>query len=208
MKKKIVSIVAIILLVFFIVFTFAPCIFKRQLWTVTDIFGSAIQDSNRSRDYYEISAWYSNFFEFLPILLSSIGIVALLLQCFDKNFFTFKVSKKQISLVDIISLSPIFSFVSFAIVTTVLISNRHGDDFSRYYFTYSPLFGYKLEFAVLIIASLLCILIASGLLNDKEKKIRINNSSADELSKYKSLLETGVITEAEFEAKKKQLLGL
>ena len=33
-------------------------------------------------------------------------------------------------------------------------------------------------------------------------------SSADELRKYKQLLDEGVITEEEFEAKKKQLLGL
>jgi len=33
-------------------------------------------------------------------------------------------------------------------------------------------------------------------------------SSADEILKYKNLLDSGVITQAEFEAKKKQLLGL
>ena len=34
------------------------------------------------------------------------------------------------------------------------------------------------------------------------------NTNADELKKYKDLLDSGVITEEEFEAKKKQLLGL
>ncbi|MCL2880494.1 MAG: SHOCT domain-containing protein [Treponema sp.] len=34
------------------------------------------------------------------------------------------------------------------------------------------------------------------------------NSSADELKKYKELLDTGIITLEEFDAKKKQLLGL
>ena len=33
-------------------------------------------------------------------------------------------------------------------------------------------------------------------------------SSADELKKYKELLDSGVITQEEFDAKKKQLLGL
>ena len=33
-------------------------------------------------------------------------------------------------------------------------------------------------------------------------------SSADELGKYKTLLDQGVITQEEFDAKKKQLLGL
>ena len=34
------------------------------------------------------------------------------------------------------------------------------------------------------------------------------NSSADEILKYKNLLDMGVITQEEFEQKKKQLLGL
>lgn len=38
--------------------------------------------------------------------------------------------------------------------------------------------------------------------------IQQNDSSADELKKYKELLDSGVITKEEFEAKKKQLLGL
>ena len=38
--------------------------------------------------------------------------------------------------------------------------------------------------------------------------INQGTSSADELKKYKELLDQGVITEEEFEAKKKQLLGL
>lgn len=38
--------------------------------------------------------------------------------------------------------------------------------------------------------------------------IQQNDSSADELKKYKELYDNGVITKEEFEAKKKQLLGL
>ena len=34
------------------------------------------------------------------------------------------------------------------------------------------------------------------------------DSSADEIKKYKELLDMGVITQEEFDAKKKQLLGL
>ena len=33
-------------------------------------------------------------------------------------------------------------------------------------------------------------------------------SSADEIRKYKELMDEGIITEAEFEAKKQQLLGI
>ena len=41
-----------------------------------------------------------------------------------------------------------------------------------------------------------------------EKNITTSPSNADELKKYKELLDAGVITQEEFDAKKKQLLGL
>ncbi|MBE6680442.1 MAG: SHOCT domain-containing protein [Ruminococcaceae bacterium] len=37
---------------------------------------------------------------------------------------------------------------------------------------------------------------------------KVESSNADELKKYKELLDSGVITQEEFDAKKKQLLGL
>ncbi|MEE0956611.1 MAG: SHOCT domain-containing protein [Ruminococcus sp.] len=44
--------------------------------------------------------------------------------------------------------------------------------------------------------------------SNSEKNIIQQSSSADELKKFKDLLDTGVITQEEFDAKKKQLLGL
>lgn len=59
--------------------------------------------------------------------------------------------------------------------------------------------------------------VVSKLLVDRQsgKKVEVtpnvapqSNSNADELKKYKDLLDSGVITQEEFDAKKKQLLGL
>ena len=45
--------------------------------------------------------------------------------------------------------------------------------------------------------------------NNKGSVTVVNNASnADELKKYKELLDSGIITQEEFDAKKKQLLGL
>lgn len=67
----------------------------------------------------------------------------------------------------------------------------------------------------LLIISVLAILKRTSLVVPKEEKQPqqvINNiqetSSADELKKYKDLLDSGVITQEEFDEKKKQLLGL
>ncbi|EGT4786849.1 SHOCT domain-containing protein [Clostridioides difficile] len=49
------------------------------------------------------------------------------------------------------------------------------------------------------------------ILKDIEKKreeINNNNSNADEILKYKNLLDLGAITEEEFNTKKKELLNL
>ena len=55
--------------------------------------------------------------------------------------------------------------------------------------------------------------VLSRLLMDRQQKsqntvVPNTTSSADELKKYKELLDSGVITQEEFDAKKKQLLGL
>ena len=59
-------------------------------------------------------------------------------------------------------------------------------------------FGFFLWLPALIVA--LC-------LKDTSKPVVTTVSMADELSKYKSLLEQGIITQAEFEDKKRQILG-
>ena len=54
----------------------------------------------------------------------------------------------------------------------------------------------------------------SHLINERQDKTKTvteaptKNSTADELIKYKNLLDSGIITQEEFDAKKKQLLGL
>ena len=46
--------------------------------------------------------------------------------------------------------------------------------------------------------------------SETKNNIPLNNSTnnADEIKKYKELLDGGIITQEEFDAKKKQLLGL
>lgn len=50
-------------------------------------------------------------------------------------------------------------------------------------------------------------LIVALCISDKTQPATTTVLSADELTKYKNLLDQGVITQAEYEAKKKQILG-
>ncbi|PHA45142.1 hypothetical protein COE68_10365, partial [Bacillus toyonensis] len=46
------------------------------------------------------------------------------------------------------------------------------------------------------------------LVNKSKPQVAASVSGADEILKYKELLDQGVISEEEFQAKKKQLLGI
>ena len=50
--------------------------------------------------------------------------------------------------------------------------------------------------------------VVNNLLQERQNESNASQSNADELIKYKKLFDEGVITQEEFDAKKKQLLGL
>lgn len=78
----------------------------------------------------------------------------------------------------------------------------------------TPPYNYELGDVIMVIGGVVAI--TFGLihfLGKKGKKAPIENdkaliSNADELVKYKDLLDSGIITQEEFDAKKKQLLRL
>ena len=107
-------------------------------------------------------------------------------------------------------LLSIFAFFSFATMLELSSNMKEG---------YFNIFNYtNLSWTVLgILAAVffLAFVKRSKLFNRKDiVKVEISNqqhvpvSNADELKKYKELLDSGVISQEEFDAKKKQLLGL
>ncbi len=64
---------------------------------------------------------------------------------------------------------------------------------------------------ILVNAQFIHVAISELLINlqkTEDRTVEVKSSNADELKKYKELLDDGVITQDEFDAKKKQLLGL
>ncbi len=91
------------------------------------------------------------------------------------------------------------------------ISCTSGDEFISFDFPYTVLIA--IWFAIVVVAfAKRSSLIAGSESKAAVQKTVINNiqetTSADELKKYKDLLDAGAITQEEFDAKKKQLLGL
>lgn len=153
-------------------------------------------------------SFYSRFLNFSEgkilgvVFLSTLAImiIALIVQIVQKKSF------KMVSLIALIQ--PIL----FIIYSTVFdITMLDGD--MR---TYGAGTFYYLIIVIFIIITVLAF--ASNFIRknaqEGQQKVQtvitqeIPQSNADELKKYKDLLDSGVITEEEFEVKKKQLLGL
>ena len=99
----------------------------------------------------------------------------------------------------------------FVSATYNTISTTTGDEFISFDFPYMVLIA--IWFAIVIIA----IAKRSSLIAGSENKTTVQktvinnikeNTNADELKKYKDLLDSGAITQEEFDEKKKQLLNL
>lgn len=87
-----------------------------------------------------------------------------------------------------------------------------GEWFYKFYYSATPLVGFWLVVILSIAVVIIDVYKRSSKVANAPVAIKTNvvqaNSNADELKKYKDLLDSGVITQEEFEAKKKQLLGL
>ena len=102
---------------------------------------------------------------------------------------------------------PIFWFLALAYGMIVSTTNSDGSAWvivSSKDFPGMLVLG--LGLAVVVLGFLKRSTLITGL--PKEKTVINQVSEADELGKYKELLDKGVITQEEFDAKKKQLLGL
>ena len=109
---------------------------------------------------------------------------------------------------------PIINFIALFFIGQTLM-NTVVSEVSNYVYVRSaePLFFIEL-FVLLAIIILSLVKRSSSVVPKEQEKPQqiINNiketSNADELKKYKELLDSGVITQEEFDAKKKELLGL
>ena len=135
------------------------------------------------------------FFVFLSIV-----IIALILQIVSKKYYI-------ITLV-----SSMFQLIVFLVYNNIY---EETNPFDNYIYTYSPGAFYYLIiaiFIIVIITLIVGVVVSKRTPEESQASTSIvttsNTSNADELKKFKELLDSGVITQEEFEAKKKQLLGL
>ena len=97
------------------------------------------------------------------------------------------------------------------ISTTVPNGTPYGTATLGYngYFSHSFGWGWYIAAALLIATSVMSFFVATGRVKDSDiEKKEKKTTEADDIVKYKDLLDKGIITQEEFDAKKKQLLGL
>lgn len=88
---------------------------------------------------------------------------------------------------------------------TCAIAQLVFNDSSRYEWTIGWL--YYIIIALHILTVILSLVVKYKKFEDREAKAN-NSNTPEEIKKYKELLDSGVISQDEFDAKKKQLLGL
>lgn len=114
---------------------------------------------------------------------------------------------------------PILSMVLFVVLGVIVSGKRvpnggaiEGYETWGYYgqYTFDLEWGFYVECILLVIACVISVLLYKGKLvnSKKDDVVEQISSPADELKKYKELLDLGAITEEEYMVKKKQVLGL
>lgn len=205
MKKK-VSLVTFIIQGIIAVLLFMPCIYLGETWTKQNsYFGGYLNTDNWSVNFFEGSI--DAFPNGVGICLSCITFVLIIIGIIV-YVLLYVGSKKKMK--KFVSLSPLISFIMF-IFTTIMIIMNSGYPSGDSYYSFSVNWLSYIVIGLMLSCAVISILITLGKI-DGEKKIEdkkgsnSNFNAADELKKYKELLDTEAITLEEYKKKKKELL--
>lgn len=200
--KKNYKIIAMILMIVNILTCFIPTYFYEEVWSYigpghfrqTAKYGCAMFDVNT--DYIAHSGPAYTFACF--VVICWVACIAVILWSILRNK-----DHKLIWFAPCACLVPFFAFISYA--------NRaeYNWSYGNGYTSYSVNWMFYISVALQICAAALMVIGMTG----KEipfafPKPAQKISNADELIKYKELLDSGIISQEEFDAKKKQLLDL
>lgn len=204
MKKRI-CLISFILLCVFIVISFLPIIFMESYWKA-DTPGRGIY-THKWDALCSMFGLGNEILGVLVLLFAAVGVVVLILQ------FTGNTKPSLAKL----TLAPLVALLFFAVLSIVNISTTvpngtpYGTATLGYngYFSHSFGWGWYIAAALLIATSVMSFFVATGRVKDSDiEKKEKKTTEADDIVKYKDLLDKGIITQEEFDAKKKQLLGL
>jgi len=202
MTKRNCNLIALFSQILSLLFLLVPRIYNYEKWVPTSL--DYVLDHTNAYSFLQINLaqYVSPIWLYLIVAIMGINIIILFLHLFDS-------SHKKMSMISILP-----SFISLALMiafTCVVLDFDYSSNMNKYRFSPNGLFFIE---ALLIIATIVFSLMAY-LKSNKDNNVATipstpiaSKSGAEELKKYKELLDTGVITQEEFDAKKKQLLDL
>lgn len=146
-----------------------------------------------------------NIFDVDPAYRLAVGLTVVMI--ISLGLFLLVFLRPQQKLGKIVYFSPIISLAVLVAYTyyACAIAQLVFSDSSRYEWTIGWL--YYVIIALHILTVILSLVVKYKKFEDRETKAN-NSNTPEEIKKYKELLDSGVITQDEFDAKKKQLLGL
>lgn len=199
MQKRTISLISLILLIVFVVFSFMPVILMITSWERNFIVGYTADSSwMESFADFAYTGSFTGILVYVCYLFTFIGISVLILQSVGKQSKT----------VDLLTFTPVISAAIFILFSLLeFIPDEMPNSYSPYgYLGCSPGWGYYIEIALIIAVAFMSVLIATGKLNDIQTPITQTTNAIDgavEILKYKQLLDEGIISQEEFDAKKK-----
>ena len=211
MKKKL-TIVMIILTIIEAVCMFVPGVFKEVHWVAEKgpAGGLYLVGSEGVNAFHHLST-LGEILCILTVVTIAVSIVSLILSFFEKKNFLTK-------------FSAWLPFANFALFIVLSIYFCNFEEYC-FYGTATDFLGYKYEYlqsryeldvnwlfyimiVLFVVVMFLSLVVKYAKFNDAPtKKVPVGQTSkADEIKKYKDLLDSGIITQEEFEAKKSELL--
>ena len=182
---------------------FCPGVFTEELWVVTSIYGSSTLRGEELVSFMDkLSGCDSG--RILGVLVLGCALVLLLI-------FTVQLTaRKHTAVSALISLAQLALFLIYSLA---FVEDPWTGGLVRYEYSVSFLF-------FVILAAMITVSITAIVSNHKIKQngilpdeivaptVTASGTTASELKEYKELLDSGAITQEEFDAKKKQLLNL
>lgn len=211
--KRILSFISFLMLSSFCTLSFLPIMFKLLWWKrEKDSWGGYLHRHSPSNDQlYNLFSEDTAPISYIVFAFAIVGLFAFILHFI----------RKKSAILNLLTFSPIVSCILLAITTYLRVKRYTVDDeLERELYSYGEYtlgWGLYISFAILIIVSIFSFLVVLDkggdtiikYVNEKHESADLSRSSImDELTAYKDLFDKGVITKDEFEAKKKQLLGL
>ena len=206
MKKSHANLISIVFISIFLLLSFMPVIFTMNYWkNEAPGVGHAVQAWSKG------VSLYSRYFG-LALLIAAAAVLSITILVMQSLKIRNRLSKFCYTVP--LAVTALFAIISWMDIASTVPNGEPGGTatWGYYgYYEYVPAWGFYVECALLIAICVISVLGIKGLLIETVEAVPANLNTTDvtdQLKKYKELMDNGVLTQEEFESKKKQLLGL